>query len=156
MRWKNIVRDFLPPVLTRLLRPPPKGAVGLGYVSAAETLAAAQAADLTVSEYVERLWDQQGRAAGILQRLYEQGAVTSATRPIVEIGPGTGRYLEAALRLCRPERHQIYEPIRAGAIGLHRPIALRPAKLMGARSRAPKPLQLILFMLMACSSMCHS
>ena len=109
MRWKNIVRDLLPPVLIRLLRPLPKGAVGLGYISAAETLAAAQAADLTVSEYVERLWNQQGRAAGIFQRLYEQGAVTSAVRSIVEIGPGTGRYLEAALRLCRPERHQVYE-----------------------------------------------
>jgi hypothetical protein len=109
MTWKNIARDLLPPLLTRLLRPPRKPVVGLDYISAAETVAAAQAAGLTVCEYVERLWGQQGRTAGILQRMYEQGAVTSDTQSIVEIGPGTGRYLEAALRLCRPTRHQIYE-----------------------------------------------
>ena len=30
-----------------------------------------------------------------------------ATKTIIEIGPGTGRYIEPALKHCAPERYQI-------------------------------------------------
>jgi Methyltransferase domain len=37
------------------------------------------------------------------------GAISDRTRRVVEIGPGSGRYLEKILELCTPESYQIYE-----------------------------------------------
>jgi hypothetical protein len=37
------------------------------------------------------------------------GAISDRTRHVVEIGSGSGRYLEKVLGLCGPERYQIYE-----------------------------------------------
>ena len=39
----------------------------------------------------------------------EQGAVTPGTNSVVEIGPGTGRYTEKLLAICKPKLHQLYE-----------------------------------------------
>ena len=55
MDWKSIVRYLMPPVLKRALRPSPSVPTG-GYISATETVAAANAAGLSVCDYVERLW----------------------------------------------------------------------------------------------------
>jgi hypothetical protein len=89
----------------RRLRPLP--AVG-DYIPAAETVAAAKAAGQTVEEYVEILWNGVGATAGIVERMRRAGAL-EPTDTVVEIGPGTGRYLARVRDIVHPRRHVIYE-----------------------------------------------
>jgi SAM-dependent methyltransferase len=106
MTWKSILREFVPPIMMRAIRPTSRGE---GYISAAATIAAAHAAGLSVGDYVERLWQEPGGSASIIKRLREIGAISSATKSVVEIGCGTGRYIEHTLKCCRPTVYQIYE-----------------------------------------------
>ena len=108
MGLKTLVRDFLPPIVLRALRPS-SPRVGESYISASETIAAAQEAGLSVCDYVERLWGSQGNTAMIVQKLFALGAISPATKTIVEIGPGTGRYIDHILKRHQPEHYQIYE-----------------------------------------------
>jgi hypothetical protein len=80
-----------------------------GYISAAEMVSAAKAAELSVTEYCEQLWKTPGKAAAVIHKLAALGAVSASTKSVVEIGPGIGRYIEATLKLCSPDRYQIYE-----------------------------------------------
>jgi hypothetical protein len=107
MSWKSVVREFVPPIVAKALRPAP--VVSGGFISAHETIAAAKAAGLSVSEYVERLWPGDGTTAAIIDKVRSFGAISSATNSVVEIGPGTGRYIEQTLKFCSPQCYQIYE-----------------------------------------------
>jgi methyltransferase family protein len=110
MSWKSVVKDLTPPLLMRAIRPPKEAST---YISASQTIAAAKAANLSVRDHVERLWGSQGRPTFIINRL-----PNSSARNIVEIGPGTGRYTEEALRRYRPTRYQIYETAKDWAAWL--------------------------------------
>jgi SAM-dependent methyltransferase len=82
------------------------GKVG-GYISAKETIAAACRANQSVCDYVETLWGTPGRTQQIVDRLESYGAFSGGQ--IVEIGTGTGRYLEKVLAKRTPDRYQSYE-----------------------------------------------
>jgi hypothetical protein len=58
-----------------------------------------------VGEYVEQLWGIEGDADRKLARLGELGVFDPPPRRIVEIGPGTGRYMERILARSRPESY---------------------------------------------------
>lgn len=90
----------------RRLRPVPP-AQG-DYIAAAPTVAAAKAAGQTVEEYVETLWGGIGGTAAIVERMRAAGALQRA-ETVVEIGPGTGRYLARVRELVKPQRHVIFE-----------------------------------------------
>ena len=107
MNWKSVARDLVPPVLVRAIRSPP--APRGGYISAADTVAAAGRAGLSVGDYVDQVWEQQGRCDQIINRLLDIGAMNDTAEFVVEIGAGTGRYIERTIKYCRPRRHQIYE-----------------------------------------------
>jgi hypothetical protein len=109
MAWKSILREVVPPIMMKALRPAPTVDATTVYVSAPATIAAAQAAGLSVCDYVERLWGESGNSASLIDRLHSLGAISSATKNVVEIGPGTGRYIEHTLKHCRPNCYQIYE-----------------------------------------------
>jgi hypothetical protein len=109
MTWKNVVKEFVPPIVMRALRPAPTVGADTVYASAPATIAAAQAAGLSVCAYVERLWGGPGRSASLIDKLHGLGAISLESKTIVEIGPGTGRYIEHTLKRCRPKRYQIYE-----------------------------------------------
>ena len=102
-QWKSFARDFLPPIVVRAIRPTPRR-----FISATETIRAAQADGLSVCDYVERLWGIEGQTASTIERLCRLGAISDAAN-IVEIGPGTGRYIEHVLKRCPPRDYQIYE-----------------------------------------------
>ncbi len=72
------------------------------------TVQAAKAAGQTICEYVEALWDQQGATARVMQEMSSAGCLVPCER-VLEIGPGTGRYLELVLRQVSPRQYDIYE-----------------------------------------------
>ena len=85
MTWKIVVKEFVPPIVMKALRArPPSGG---GYIPAAKTVAAAQAAGLSVCDYVEQLWGIEGSSASIIEKLCGLGAISPSTKTIVEIGP---------------------------------------------------------------------
>src|SRR5262245_53797777 len=103
MGWKSIVREFTPPIVMKVVRPPRRSG---GFISATETIAAAKAAGLSVSDYVNR--DQPRSGIALLDKLCEL-THWSEIKSVVEIGAGTGGCLEALLNRCRPTLYQVYE-----------------------------------------------
>ncbi len=99
-------------VLNRVLREFGYSAqpVGLGYLSAREVVPAAQRSGLSLAEYLERedIGGVGRRRDTIISQLQALGALPPVDR-LVEIGPGTGMFLERALALCQPRQVELYE-----------------------------------------------
>jgi SAM-dependent methyltransferase len=85
---------------------------GLGtYIDMAATVAGAKAKGQTVCEYVETLWNQKGSTARVIEEMKRSGCFTTLNN-VLELGPGTGRYLDFVLREAKPRRYEIYETAR--------------------------------------------
>lgn len=80
-----------------------------GYLPAKETVSAAEREGLSVCDYVETLFDTQGTAQSVIDHLASSGAFAFESPNIVEIGTGTGRYLEKVLNACSPAKYESYE-----------------------------------------------
>ncbi len=75
-----------------------------------ETMAAARQAGLPVGDYVDAVMNGvPGSSQATIDRMASLGVFDTPLRTVVEIGPGTGRYLEKTLRAGRVERYEIYE-----------------------------------------------
>jgi len=100
-------------VMNRCLSPlgyklvPSKQGIG-SYIDAAATVAAAKAKGQTVCQYVETLWNQQGCTARVIEEMKRTECFVGL-KNVVEIGPGTGRYLDFVLKEAKPTRYEIYE-----------------------------------------------
>ena len=79
-----------------------------GYIEMEATVEGAKARDQTVCEYVETLWNQRGCTARVIEEMRRVGCFTSL-KHVVEIGPGTGRYLDFLIGEVGPIRYEIYE-----------------------------------------------
>jgi SAM-dependent methyltransferase len=79
-----------------------------GYIDATATVEEAKTKGQSICEYVETLWDQRGCTAHVIEEMKNVGCFTYPGR-VVEIGAGTGRYLEYVLKEMRPTRYDIYE-----------------------------------------------
>lgn len=84
-------------------------AKGKGYISATETVAAAEDAGLSVCDYVEKLWRQEGSTRRIMDELESLGALGPLGLNVLEVGAGTGRYLEQLVERSKPASYQVYE-----------------------------------------------
>ncbi len=100
------INRSLRPIGVRLARIEKKN----GYIDAKSTVQAAKARGQSVCEYVENLWgeDQRGATARVVQEMSKAGCLAPCER-VLEIGPGTGRYLELVLRKISPGQYEIYE-----------------------------------------------
>lgn len=88
----------------------PRKSIGAhDYISAQDTLAAAQAKGISVCRYVEQLWEQEGRTQSIIDRLALVAGDRFLPRTALEIGPGTGRYLASTLNRYPKVQYEIYE-----------------------------------------------
>src|SRR5262249_31542379 len=72
MGLKALVRDFLPPVVLRLLQ----SLKSSPRPSLPGTIAAAQQAGISVGDYVEQLWGNPGGSAKVIQKLFDIGAIS--------------------------------------------------------------------------------
>jgi hypothetical protein len=82
--------------------------IGEGYLRMKETVRAAQAQGQTVCEYLETLWDEKGVTARVIDEMSRLGCLVPCD-VVMEVGPGTGRYLEPILQRTSPRRYEIYE-----------------------------------------------
>ncbi len=74
-----------------------------------ETLAAAAEAGLSVADYVDVEHNVKGATQDTIDRMADLGVFSGPIETVVEIGPGSGRYLEKVVRKCSPSRYEIYE-----------------------------------------------
>lgn len=81
----------------------------LGYISAKETVDAAKRSGLSVCDYVEKIWNQQGDTQRVIDKMKELGIFNGTIKNICEIGTGTGRYLEKIIKICNPTGYESYE-----------------------------------------------
>lgn len=147
---KALAKRILSRVLARRgltiarLSPTDKSPAG-GYIQARETVAAAQRAGLSVCDYLEKLWDTQGNTDRIIVRMASYGAFATEGLSIVEIGAGTGRYMEKVLDLCRPSMYESYETARDWADWLQAkyPIVSRQADGVTLRQSASGSVDLV-------------
>lgn len=120
---KKIVNGILGIFGLRLSR----ASAGFGYLPAKQTIEAAQQKGVSVCEYVEELWNQKGAT----QKVVEEMAPFCWKQPcerIVEIGAGTGRYMELIIKGTSPKQYEYYETDTAWADWLsskYGPVAIR-------------------------------
>jgi SAM-dependent methyltransferase len=78
------------------------------YIDPQTTIAAAESQGKSVIEYLADLWHEHGVVERVINFLLEQAPLS--TNPVVlEIGPGTGRFLEPVLNQLKPSSYEIYE-----------------------------------------------
>ena len=81
----------------------------LGYISAKETIINAQKQGLSVCDYVEKKWNQEGETQKVIDNMEKLGAFEYPKPNVCEIGAGTGRYMEKVIEKCNPTRYESYE-----------------------------------------------
>jgi hypothetical protein len=83
-----------------------------GYISAKETVSAAEREGLSVCDYVEKLWNKSGDTQRVIDQMASCGVFETKEPHVLEIGTGTGRYLEKVLAKCKPTKYESYETAR--------------------------------------------
>ncbi|MFD3515782.1 methyltransferase domain-containing protein [Streptomyces sp. NPDC058657] len=74
------------------------------------TMRAARAAGLSVGDHIDEVMNgTPGATQSTIDKLSALGVYAGRPRTVLEIGPGSGRYLEKTLKECAPERYEIYE-----------------------------------------------
>jgi SAM-dependent methyltransferase len=74
------------------------------------TMKAAQAAGLSVGDYIDEVMNgTPGATQSTIDELRTLGVFAADPNTVLEIGPGSGRYLEKTLKECSPQRYEIYE-----------------------------------------------
>lgn len=91
------------------------------YIPLEETLRAAAQAGLSVGDYIDTVMNKTpGATQATIDGMARLGVFETKGSTVVEIGPGSGRYLEKVKQACAPSRYEIYETARPWAAHLVR------------------------------------
>jgi hypothetical protein len=74
-----------------------------------ETISGARGAGLSVGDYVDVTYNVAGATQMTIDAMADMKVFAHSFDTVVEIGPGSGRYLEKVKRECSPRRYEIYE-----------------------------------------------
>ncbi len=86
------------------------------FIPLEETLAGARARGMSVGDYVDEVLNKiPGATQSTVDQLVKLGVFAGKVDCLLEIGPGTGRYLEKTLAICSPQRVEIYETAKPWA-----------------------------------------
>jgi len=86
------------------------------FIPLDETLTAAARAGMSVGDYIDTVLNNiPGATQDTIDAMARLGVFAMPIRSVVEIGPGSGRYLEKVVSICAPERYEIYETSSAWA-----------------------------------------
>lgn len=112
MGWKKQTRETVNKVLRRLgfqvVRVNQPHYV-IGFLSLQETLDKAQAAGMSLCDWIDQQHNEPGVTARTIEQLRELGVFQEPIETTCEIGPGSGRFLEKILKHCHPKQYEIYE-----------------------------------------------
>jgi SAM-dependent methyltransferase len=81
---------------------------GIWYMDCKTTVDSARQVGLSVPNYVAQLWDEQGVVEDFVKYISALIPLSKCSR-ILEIGTGTGRFLEPIARVANPASYDVYE-----------------------------------------------
>lgn len=74
------------------------------------TMRAARAAGLSIGDHIDAVMNgTPGATQSTIDELRALGVFAADPKTVLEIGPGSGRYLEKTMKECSPGRYEIYE-----------------------------------------------
>jgi hypothetical protein len=79
------------------------------YIPLKQTLADAEKAGLPLGDYIDQRFNVPGTTQATIDKMAELGVFANGLSKVCEIGPGSGRYLEKVVNLCKPGHYEIYE-----------------------------------------------
>jgi hypothetical protein len=80
------------------------------FIPIEETLAGARRAGLSVGDYIDTVLNNiPGATQFTIDAMARLGVFAGPVETALEIGPGSGRYLEKTIAACSPGRYEIYE-----------------------------------------------
>jgi|MudIll2142460700_1097286.scaffolds.fasta_scaffold17467_2 hypothetical protein len=79
------------------------------YIPFKETIAGANLSGQSVGDYIDSKYQAPGATQETIDKMVELGVFQDKIERICEIGPGSGRYLEKTLKICKPVYYEIYE-----------------------------------------------
>ncbi|WP_291846009.1 methyltransferase domain-containing protein [Bradyrhizobium sp.] len=79
------------------------------FIPFEQTIIEAKNSGLPLGEYIDARQGIAGATQAVIDEMKRLGVFEQPLHTILEIGPGSGRYLERTLRECSPERYEIYE-----------------------------------------------
>jgi SAM-dependent methyltransferase len=80
------------------------------------TMRAARASGLSVGDHIDEVMNKTpGATQKTIDELRARGVFDGDPGRVLEIGPGSGRYLEKTLKECSPDRYEIYETAKPWA-----------------------------------------
>jgi SAM-dependent methyltransferase len=116
------------------------------YIRFERTIKAAKAAGLTLGDYIDNVMNNTpGATQATIDAMRDAGVFASNPRTVLEIGPGSGRYLEKTLAECTPSRYEIYETAELWAEYLvdHYPVLLQPTNGTHLKATADNSIDLL-------------
>jgi hypothetical protein len=80
------------------------------FIPIEETLAGARRAGLSVGDYIDSVLNNiPGATQFTIDEMRRLGVFADPVQTVLEIGPGSGRYLEKTIAAASPSRYEIYE-----------------------------------------------
>lgn len=80
------------------------------FIPLDKTLEGAKRAGLSVGDYIDTVMNKSpGASQHTIDLMRSLGVFERPVQTVVEIGPGSGRYLDKTLAACHPTRYEIYE-----------------------------------------------
>jgi hypothetical protein len=87
------------------------------FIPFESTLKAAREAGISVGDYIDAVMNKiPGATQTTIDGMRSLGVFAGKISTVVEIGPGSGRYLEKTIQACSPERYEIYETAEPWAL----------------------------------------
>jgi SAM-dependent methyltransferase len=82
------------------------------FLPARQTLAAAERAGLSLTDYIDQFSAKPGATAAAVKEMLQLANLSAPVGRVCEIGPGTGRYAEKVIAALQPEVYEAYETAR--------------------------------------------
>ncbi len=99
------------------------------FIPLETTLRKAKEAGLSVGDYIDAVMNKiPGATQQTIDEMARLGVFAKPLRRVLEIGPGSGRYLEKTIAACHPEAYEIYETAAPWAkyVTENYPVVLQP------------------------------
>lgn len=106
---KSLVNKSLAPIGIKISRIDPWDDTA-NFIPFKQTIQAAKIAGLSVGDYVDGVMNGiPGSSQQTIDKMTSFGVFSEPMDLIIEIGPGTGRYLDKTIKVAQPSRYEIYE-----------------------------------------------
>jgi SAM-dependent methyltransferase len=79
------------------------------FIPARKTIAAARRLRLSVGDYIDQTYAEPGATAGTVSAMLELAGLTDPADRVLEIGPGSGRFMEKVINALHPAVYEVYE-----------------------------------------------